>query len=165
MAWTTAPTFTAGTSPPAATLNIIRDDLNLIGGAWSTYTPTWTGATTNPVLGNGTIAGRYKLIGDKTCHVQIKLTMGTTTTYGSGNWLFSLPSGTNQETAALFPIGVAMAQDASAGPARYTGTVEVSSSTAVLVMNNATGAGMTATVPFTWASTDVLYFSFMYELA
>lgn len=164
MAWSTPPTFVAGTAPTAANLNTLSGDLSDIAAAWSTYTPTWTAVTTNPVLGNGTIAGRYKLIGPKTCLVQVKLTMGSTTTFGSGNWLFSLPSGTNQETAALFPLGVAMAQDASPS-ARYTGVVEVNNASTVLVMMNGTGTGVTSAVPITWATSDALYLSFIYELA
>ena len=55
---------------------------------WTAYTPTWTAATTNPSIGNGTLAGRYTQIG-KTCVLVIGLTAGSTTTYGSGNWSFS----------------------------------------------------------------------------
>ena len=45
------------------------------------------------------------------------------------------------------------------------GTVYVVAPDHVLVMMNGTGTGVTATVPITWATSDVLYFSFMYELA
>jgi hypothetical protein len=165
MAWGTAPTFVAGTAPIAANLNQLSTDINLIGGAWSTYTPTWTAVTTNPVLGNGTIAGRYKLIGDKTCHVQIKLTMGSTTTFGSGNYLFSLPTGTSQETSLLFPLGVGMVIDASPTN-RYAYFVGINSSSTVVLWSPASpGASVTQAAPITFASGDSIYLSFTYELA
>lgn len=58
--------------------------------AWVSYTPTWTAATTNPVLGNGTLIGRYQKLG-RTVTVHINLTAGSTTTFGSGNYSFALP--------------------------------------------------------------------------
>jgi len=67
-----------------------------IGGAWSAYTPVWTAATTNPVLGNGTLTGWYKQLPDKTVHLDITLTAGTTTTFGSGVMKLSLPVASDQ---------------------------------------------------------------------
>lgn len=58
--------------------------------AWVAYTPSWTASTTNPTLGNGTILGRYQKIGRQVT-VHINLTTGSTSTYGSGNYNFSLP--------------------------------------------------------------------------
>lgn len=54
------------------------------------YTPTWSSTDIQPVLGNGTIYGRYALLG-KLVHLYIELTMGSTTTYGTGTYRFSLP--------------------------------------------------------------------------
>ncbi|MFF7210318.1 hypothetical protein ACFZAU_07210 [Streptomyces sp. NPDC008238] len=59
-------------------------------GVWNGYTPTWTATTTNPTIGDGTIAGRYALVG-KTCHFQMTLVHGSTTTNGSGAYTFGLP--------------------------------------------------------------------------
>lgn len=61
-----------------------------IAGAWQTYTPVWTGSTSNPSIGNGSIAGRYQRIG-KTVKAQIQVAVGSTTTYGSGQFRWSLP--------------------------------------------------------------------------
>ncbi|MDP8971156.1 MAG: hypothetical protein M3N52_11820 [Actinomycetota bacterium] len=57
---------------------------------WASFTPAWTAATTNPAIGDGTITGRYHQVG-KTVHFEIQITMGTTTTYGSGAYSLSLP--------------------------------------------------------------------------
>lgn len=61
-----------------------------VPGAWTAYTPSWTAATTNPSLGNGTIAGRYQKVGRQVT-IHINLIAGSTTAYGSGNYNFSLP--------------------------------------------------------------------------
>lgn len=83
-------------------LVVYRDDIDVLEarvggawltvgtfGAWKTYTPVWAG-TSNPSLGNGSIEGRYSQNG-KTVDFSIVLTVGSTTTRGSGNWTFSLP--------------------------------------------------------------------------
>jgi hypothetical protein len=59
-------------------------------GAAVPYTPTWTGQTTNPTLGNGTVTGSYLLFG-RVMDVFVQLVIGSTTTLGTGQWLFSLP--------------------------------------------------------------------------
>ncbi|MFG2589044.1 hypothetical protein [Streptomyces sp. NPDC048438] len=83
-------TWVVGETVSAALLNQeIRDQFNSIFDAWTVYTPTWT-ASTDPVLGNGTLTGRYLKIG-RTVQVSVLLTCGSTTTYGSGAWNFGLP--------------------------------------------------------------------------
>lgn len=84
-------TWVVGEVVTAAIMNQeIRDQLNSMFSAWSTYTPVWTASTTNPVVNNGTLIGRYMKIG-RTVICHINLTTGSTTTYGSGNYSFSLP--------------------------------------------------------------------------
>nr|BFE85838.1 hypothetical protein GCM10020093_084390 [Planobispora longispora] len=62
--------------------------------SWTSYAITWTGATTNPTIGNGSLDGAYQRAGDgKTVAVRLRLVIGSTTTLGSGLWGFSLPSG------------------------------------------------------------------------
>jgi hypothetical protein len=59
-------------------------------GAWTSYTPTWTGSGSNPSLGNGTLVGRYCKIGRQVT-VHINLIPGSTTTYGSGTYNWAIP--------------------------------------------------------------------------
>jgi hypothetical protein len=59
-------------------------------GAWTSYTPTWTGSGSNPSLGNGTLVGKYSKIGRQVT-IHINLIPGNTTTFGSGNYNFLLP--------------------------------------------------------------------------
>jgi hypothetical protein len=54
------------------------------------FTPGWASTTIQPVLGNGTLVGEYCRIG-KQVIIRIKLTIGSTTTLGTGGWGFGLP--------------------------------------------------------------------------
>lgn len=73
-------------------------------GDWIAWSPTWTAVTVNPAIGNGTNVGAYMMIG-KTVHFRFIITMGSTTTYGTGGFRFSLPVAANTSTARglLFP--------------------------------------------------------------
>src|SRR5690242_17937039 len=82
--------------PPAVTAADLNAEIKTpwtgVQSAWTSYTPVWTGTTTNPVIGNGSLNGRYARLG-KTLDVFIQITMGSTTTFGSGAWLLTLPTG------------------------------------------------------------------------
>lgn len=91
MAWTTPRTWVAGEVVTAALLNThLRDNLNAVSGIWQSWTPTWSTTGTAPSVGNGTFTCSYTQIG-KTVHYRMHFVMGSTTTYGTGTWLFSLP--------------------------------------------------------------------------
>lgn len=91
MAWTTPRTWVAGEVVTAAILNThIRDNLNAIGAAWTSYTPTWVASTTNPTVGNGTLTGAYMQAG-KYVAFRIYIVFGSTTTRGSGEYRFGYP--------------------------------------------------------------------------
>lgn len=61
--------------------------------AWQSFTPVWTSSGTAPAIGNGTVLGKYRRVGDS-AEIQMVITSGTSTTYGSSNaFRFSLPSG------------------------------------------------------------------------
>jgi len=137
-------------------------------GVWTAYTPTWTAATTNPSIGNGTLAGRYTQIG-KTCVLVIGLTMGSTTTFGSGNWSFSLPK-TAKKTSGINFYGVAHIR--KGGTANYERVAQISPSLSTTVINMFTdptpgsnSQSISATVPFTWGNGDSLGFQITYEIA
>lgn len=55
------------------------------------YTPTWTAASVNPTLGNGSLSGQYVKTG-KRVDFTFVLSIGSTTTLGTGVWYFSLPA-------------------------------------------------------------------------
>ncbi|MFJ6566419.1 hypothetical protein ACIQNU_03305 [Streptomyces sp. NPDC091292] len=84
-------TWAVGEVVPAATMNTeIRDQFNSMFAAWTPYTPVWTSSGTAPAMGNGTLSGRYMKIG-RTVLCHINWISGSTTTYGTGNYSFSLP--------------------------------------------------------------------------
>ncbi|MGV9850417.1 hypothetical protein ACWDWU_16855 [Streptomyces sp. NPDC003442] len=137
---------------------------NITTGTWTTYTPTWTASTTNPSLGNGTLIGKYALIG-KTCHGHINLVTGSTTTYGSGTWSWALPvTSANDGTTR---IGTA---HLLSGGYRASGDIVISpnASTASIYFPAASDtrmAGASATYPITWSQTDQIRITFTYETA
>ncbi len=137
-------------------------------GKWQSHTVSWTAATTNPAIGNGTLVGRYIVIG-KLCTYVLGLVMGSTTTYGSGNWAFSLPVNA-VNTAGINFYGVAHLR--KVGTANYERIAEIVPANSVSVINMFTdptqGSNSTkisATVPFTWGEDDALGFEITYEVA
>lgn len=76
---------------PSSGLTLDATGLKIAGaGDWTAYTPVLTASTTNPALGNGTVAGAYSQVG-KTVAFSIDLRIGSTTTRGVGRWFLSLP--------------------------------------------------------------------------
>lgn len=136
-------------------------------GAWQSYTVSWTAATTNPSIGNGTKVGRYVQIG-KTCILVIGLTMGSTTTYGSGNWSFSLPK-TAKNVSGINYFGVAHIR--KVGTANYERIAQISPSLSTTVISiftdptpGSNSQSISATVPFTWGDGDSLGIEITYEI-
>jgi len=136
-------------------------------GAWIDYTPTWTGAFINPVIGNGSIAGRYSLV-NKTVTAQILITMGSTTTYGNGAYFFSLPV-TAAATLSGYPaLGAGWANDVSAGGATtFTAQVHNSGTTDFsLRYTVASGNGsISHNGPYVWATSDFITATIQYKAA
>jgi hypothetical protein len=141
-----------------------------IDNAWTSYTPTWE-APTPPAIGNGTITGAYKVIG-KTCFVRGSITMGSTTTYGSGDWKIGLPVAAINAYAIQIPASLL---DGSGGTGWYNalmnGAVALNTISSQILANlppsfgGSTAGGISSIFPFTWGSGDALYFNGSYEIA
>ena len=131
-------------------------------GAWTTYSPTWTTSGTAPVIGNGTLTGRYTRLGDKTIMVQVKLVAGSTTTFGTNGWLIGLPAGLSY---ADYNIAHGMASLASTWPV----TIQVSGSTFIIYSSvssaNPQLSAVTATSPAAWGTGHSLIFTSILEAA
>ncbi len=127
-------------------------------GAWTSYTPTWTASVTNPVLNNGTIDGRYKQVG-KIVHFYINILMGSTTTFGAGDWRVSLPvtaqNNFNVIANAMYLDNTIQWYEGSAFNA-FTG----STTTLTMYYTNTTVSNIS---PFNWASGDYLVITGAYE--
>jgi hypothetical protein len=136
------------------------------GSAWVPALPVGAWTSWSPVLGTGWLNGNgvwdasYTQIG-KTVHVQASFTLGSTTTKGS-NMTCSLP--VNARVAAFQPFGAYVARGSIN---ILEGAISGTSSFSIYVANVAgtypAVALITATVPLTWATGDVLYFAFTYE--
>jgi hypothetical protein len=161
VAWTSPRTWVAGEVPTASTFNThVRDNLKAIGDAWAAYTPTISGWT----LGNGTLAGYARQAG-KDVRFRIEYTVGSTDTI-SGQLRFALPTSARWSATpltALPPVGQASLRDVSApaGRARYALLFSASSITLADESFNA----VTNTVPWTWATGDLIVVNGSYEAA
>ena len=136
--------------------------MNSVGAASETYTPAWTASTTNPVIGNGSISGIYQRI-NKLIVGQIFIVCGSTTTYGTGFYRFSVPFaiGNNNVTMANLQL-----LDGSAGYAAYIGMGIPVTPGGTTVEFRTHGAGtFTPTVPITLGNTDQIRVQFIYEAA
>jgi hypothetical protein len=129
-------------------------------GGYTTWTPTWTNLT----VGNGTQTARYSQIG-KTLRFDLKLVFGSTTSI-TGLPIFTLPKTVAQKTADVnFHF-----EDVGAGNYVSTAYLNATAGDTALQVINTSGtypilASVSATVPFTWTTTDVITVSATYEVA
>ena len=138
-----------------------------VNSGWQSYTPTWTAGTTNPSIGNGTLAGRYTQIG-KTCTVCISFSAGSTTTFGSGNWSFSLPI--TAKSAGFMYFGIAHIRKYQTS--NYERVARITPSASATTVNSfgdptpgSNSLYINSTTPFTWGSGDTLDLEITYEVA
>jgi len=128
-----------------------------LGAQWISYTPTWTATSSNPSIGNGVIVARYRQM-STTVTYSGRITIGSTTTVGSGAWRISLP------IAAVdsgYGAGSGVAYDASTNGNRRPVVVWFAD-TQTLRIEGDTG-DVDGSNPFTWASGDQLRWTFEYE--
>jgi hypothetical protein len=151
--------------PNGGTVDILDNREWQYQPAWQTYAITWTGNTTNPVLGNGTLVGRYKRDGN-TVTIHVRLIMGSTTTYGTGFWKFSLPFSARSSVTAKYINGICYYIDTGT-LASYTALTPIitSSSPTFASVTQSGGSYIDLSGPHTWANTDELEFWLTYECA
>lgn len=113
------------------------------------YTPVWTASPTNPVLGNGTLFGTLSIRG-KSLSINIYLKIGSTTTTGSGTWVFGVPV----TTIDNLHIGPVLALNSGTG--YYTSVVRAYNNVGLIVP---VGGGYSSNIPFVWTTDDELWMS------
>lgn len=134
---------------------------------WFSYTPTWTATTTNPTLGNGVLNGRFTING-RTVTIVGTLSVGSTTTMGSGVYYWALPvqNSTNSVYFGSF-------QARRTGSALFIGVPYVGSSTGYdgstptnkfSVWPYNSGSQFTNSSPAVWANTDIFGWTLTYEI-
>ncbi|MDQ1047843.1 hypothetical protein [Streptomyces sp. V4I2] len=143
--------------------------------SWVDYTPVW-GAENGiaPTIGNGTLAGSYMKIGT-VVHVRIYLKIGSTTNLdaqdANANWTFSLPAAPVAAPAWKLDGRVLNAEafDSSAS-FFYQGSGLLATTNGGIVRSVRDTLGSSAgiwdrSLPFAWASGDVLSIHGTYEAA
>lgn len=169
MAWVTPTNVATGDVLTASKWNQdVVANAEAIGGAWTSFTPSWTNVT----LTGATNEGAYIAAG-KLYIVRIKLTWGAGTAF-TGAPTLTLPNSASLKAAygTSFQLGTVLMVDSSAG-AFYYGGVHAPSSGATTVRFlsfNASGTYLIAgswdaTNPTTWASGDRMEAQFMFEAA
>lgn len=136
-----------------------------VQGAPIAFTPTWAASGTAVALGNGTLVGNF-LVQGRLITYDIKQVNGSTTTYGTGTYSWSLPFTTGGGTLVSSAHGW-NAQDVSAGGAVYGGIASsglFAANVVTPIITAATGAATAVgqTVPFTWAVGDFTFISGSY---
>jgi hypothetical protein len=125
-------------------------------GAWTTWTPT----VSNLSIGNGTGVYRYAQIG-KTIFIDIQITLGSTSTV-SGSPYITLPVNSAYNTFA------AAANYEDNGVQYWFGVGYVANNGVSFKATNTTGTyafstEVSATIPFTWGTSDKINCQFSYE--
>jgi hypothetical protein len=152
----------AGPTGATGATGASASDLN----PWTAYNPTWTSDSGTPSINNGSLVGRYKQIG-KTVFFNLKLTYGSTTTGGSGAWMFGLPvtayNDNYQFAVSILNNGLAWYGAIANG--NYKGSTSYFS----IIHQNDTATtvwgGVSSTAPFTFGAGDTLTVSGSYESA
>jgi hypothetical protein len=135
---------------------------------WTTYTPLFTGSTTNPNIGNGTLSGRYMAIG-ATIFGEIRIIAGTSGfSRGSGIYRVGLPSSGVVEN--FQPVGQVVMRDEGPG-INYFGTAIFNggiNNRIELYMHSQSatfdeGVAVTESTPFLFSSNDKILIQFTYE--
>lgn len=124
------------------------------GGGWIAYTPVWTASSINPTLSNGSIQGNYRYLDAKTIVVRIRLTIGSSTNLGSGNYSWSLPLTTDSvdEQSILCRIFRA------SGSLHQIGVGNVQASSTVIARAGTNNNIIAHGTPFAWTTGDQIRF-------
>jgi hypothetical protein len=135
-----------------------------IESAWTSYVPTWT-ASVNPAINNGTIEGYYKLIG-KTCFVRGNIAMGSTTTYGTGEWLVGLPFPAKNADGIQMTVSILQATVAWYNGIMNGARAGFTNRTAIQYQNTGgTTDSLTSSTPFVWGAGSRFTWNGSYEIA
>lgn len=146
----------------------VRTSLEYARGAewapWDQYTATWSSASNpQPAIGNGTLVAAFRRVG-VTGYLRGALTMGSSTTKGTGEWRISMPSGwtasSNLTNGWQFGFGMYF------GAATTPGHCYVSPGATVLTfVYSGPLLSVTSSAPFTWSTNHFMTWQIVLELA
>lgn len=138
--------------------------------SWTAYTPVLTASTTNPTLGTGSTASGYYSQFGKFVFYRFYIAFGTSgVNAGSGTYRISLPvNASTAGGAGPTTIGSMFIFDSSTSNA-YTGMMgNVANQTYISDIYYAQGGALAAlahNAPWTWAASDQIRGSLVYEAA
>lgn len=132
-------------------------DLQRLTETWETYVVTWSSSGTQPVIGNGTLEGRKQVVG-KWRRNYIRLVAGSTTTFGTGQYFWSLSDTSIRQGAAPMYI-------LDSGTANRSALGVITSGLSTIFGVSSADADVSATVPQTWAVNDMMICLIDYEVA
>jgi hypothetical protein len=156
MTWDNRPPEPAGHAPTADEIDIVLDEIE---GLWATWSPTLTNLT----LGNGTVLAKFVQTGS-TVHYRFRFTLGTTSAVGTSPQ-FTLPVAPADYVGPTI-LGDALLTDTGTTNRRGYAQQNAGSTCDIIAFSTTgTSAGITATSPHTWASTDVIAVVGTYEAA
>ena len=167
----------AVTSPQEGNMSYLKDTNSIeyySGSAWvaSGSIPSyaaWTPTFTNLTVGNGTLVGQYVQIG-KMVHWYMHLTFGSTTSITGAVQVTGLPVAPVSTDASIAAIVQALYSDAS-GPKFWGSSHAANNNTSRIWLSPmavsgsyiASAGDLSSTVPFTWATSDKIFVSAIYE--
>jgi len=136
---------------------------NLLDGPSVAYTPAFTTSGTAPAIGDGSIAGHYSRHG-ASITVTILLTVGSTTTFGTGDLRFGIPLVPVQGSVAA-AHGMAVVTDTDGGPARTLCAVQVATGVNyAILLQSGTAGPVGGTTPYTLATGDTIRLTITYTI-
>jgi hypothetical protein len=153
---------TTGVVVPTNWLDLLNANFAYLGAAWTSFSPSWTGSVSNPAIGNGTLSGAYLQVG-KTLLGRIRMVAGTTTTFGSGDFRFTLPNSLSGVAAQQVVHGIAY--DSSSGIAYALMGIVAASATFMYLFSHGSATRVAAAAPMAWATSDELVVNFHLEVA
>jgi len=143
---------------------VLASEVNGLFDPWVSYSPAWTSSGTAPAIVNGTLTGASMRVGN-TVFFRIRWVAGSSTTFGTGNYFFSLPYTSVALGSFDIAVGSGVLIDVSL-QVRYRVTVSLPTTTTLWINVGDNNPGvMQATAPVTWASGDSLNIFGCYEVA
>lgn len=127
---------------------------SMIQSTASSYAPVWS--TSGASIGNGSLTGSYTRVGNIVT-ATINLTAGSTTNFGSGMFVFSLPF-----TSSASAVGSIWIQDTGTG--FRAGSCLTTGNLLTCYIDNQVD-GVKSTIPMTWTSVDILVISVTFQVA
>lgn len=130
-------------------------------GEWTAFTPVWTGSTSDPEIGSGTLLGAYMRIAESV-FFHIDLLLASDTLLASGRWLFDLPTRMDR-AGSISPVMTSLVVDSGGTP--YNGTAAWFQANAIVpyLDDGANQSDATHTFPVAWAGGDRLRISGFYK--